>query len=386
MYGDGLPSLKELSELPLIFELDITLFESAEEEGRTEEPTEYRIRKAREEGKVPKSQELVSSILILITVWGIALLGSYLYDEFAKLIPKYFSYISEVKQHSLVSLNNVLPALVDIGLELVYILLPILMLTFVVAFLAGAVQTNFLFTTKPLNPDWARLNFFKNFRRIFISRETLFNLAKSIFKIAVVGIITYVLLEDYIDELYYMTFKSPGEAFTQLNWFQFKLVTVIGIFMILMSILDFIYQKFEHKESLKMTRHEFKEELKDTEGDPYLKARLRDYQKQIAFKQMLKNVKESTVVVTNPTHIAIALKYEYLEMEAPVVVAKGRGKMAEKIIQIAKENGVYIHRDPPLAWAMYDKVQVGEEIPVEFYEVIAELIAFVYKLKQKEVV
>lgn len=208
---------------------------------------------------------------------------------------------------------------------------------------------------------------------------------KNILKIAFIGIIAFIFLKSEWSNFFVMPFLPLEESSSRMFYDIFQIAIRCGIALLAIGIFDYFYQKWEFERSIRMTKQEIKEEYKETEGNPEIKRRQRQLMAEIIRRRMLQEVPEATVVITNPEHIAVALKYDIDKMEAPVVVAKGAGEIAEKIKEIARENGVPIIENPPLARAIYRLSEVGDEIPVELYRAVAEVIAQVYRMKRVEV-
>ena len=352
--------------------IDLQLFAKPEEEGRTEEPTEYKKRKSREDGKVAKSQEVISSILLLFTFWAVAIFGPYIFESFEEMIRNYINGFNTIH----ITMENTNSIVIQLISDIVKPCLPILIAAFVVGFLVNIIQVGFLVTTKPLVPDFKRVA--PKFNRVFVSRQTIANLFKSIFKVLIIFGITYYVLEDQMGILRNTINLSPAESFSLGASIAFKLTSSIVIALVFLSIPDYFFQRKEHLDSLKMSPQELKIERKDTEGDPYMKSYLRQRQQEVATKKIAEEVPKADVVITNPTHYAIALKYDQRSMPAPKVVAKGQDYLAERIKQIAKENNVPIYEHKPLAQFLYKNVDIDSIIPPELYEVVASILSRIY--------
>lgn len=343
------------------------------QENRTEKATPYRRKKLREEGNVAKSTELTSSITVFLSTIAILFLGLHLISEVLSLF-------------SSVSVNPIAHPLFIIsyiGNNFPTLLVPFFLLTFLSVIIVYVGQFGFIFTLKPLQFKWERLNPIEGVKRIF-SLTTAFELAKNTLKILTFLIISYFLLKG---ELIYFI-KSPSlDSYEFLVYFLrllFKVVIVLSIFAILIALLDFGFKKWDYERRIRMSKEEVKEEYKQHEGNPLVKSALRKRMRQLSRGRMMKEVPKASVVITNPTHIAIALRYSPEEGDkAPRVLAKGKGEIAERIVQIAKDYGVPIIRKEELARAMYPVLEVGEEIPPKFYRAVAEIIAFIMFRKKR---
>jgi len=254
----------------------------------------------------------------------------------------------------------------------------------VVSLLSVFLQTRFLIAPKALKIDFSRLNPVEGLRRMFSLRSVM-EFLKNILKIAFIGVIAFSFLRSEWDNFFLMPFLSLEESTKRMLYDIFQIALRCGVALLAIGVFDYFYQRWEFERSIKMTKQEVKEEYKEVEGNPEIKRRQRQIMTEIMRRRMLQEVPEATVVITNPEHIAVALKYDIDEMEAPVVVAKGAGEIAQKIKQIARENDVPIIENPPLARAIYKMSEIGDEIPMELYRAVAEVIAQVYRMKRVEV-
>ena len=365
------------------FPFDLQLF-AAEDEGRTEEPTEYKKRKAREEGKVAKTPELPAALVLLFGFFLTFIIFDSITKNSVNMMEYYLRLVPEVVNEG----TNVMFLFKPMVPVLLKLLGPILAVTFLAAFLGNIVQVGFLFSTKPIEPDFSKINPnpIRFFTRTVFSRQGLMNFGKSLFKIAAIGAVSYLLVRRDLATLMRTLDMSVIQAMSIGLVMTFKLAMVVtGIFLFL-SIPDYFFQRFEHLESLKMTKQEVKEEQKLLVGDPLLRARIREKQREFARRRMLHEVPKADVVITNPIHYAVALKYEALKMSAPRCIAKGQDLIAQRIRQIAEENDVALVENKPLAQELYKRVEIGDEVPEDLFTAVAEVLAFVYRLKRKEAV
>jgi flagellar biosynthetic protein FlhB len=360
-----------------IFDVHLQWF-AAEDEGRTEEPSEHKIRKAREEGKVAKSAEFSSSLVLLAGIATLGVLGSYMLRSFAEMLRFFLSIAATPGAFNGSLLIALLSWTVKIGL-------PILVVAFVVAILGNVIQVGFLFTAKPITPDFTRIipNFGRWLSRSFGSREALFNLTKAIVKIALIAAIAYLNIRAEIPRLTRLAMSPFFAGVSVISQIAFRILVEAAIAMLAFSAIDYWFQRRQHIESLKMSRQEVKEERKMYEGDPLTRSRLRERMREIMRRNMLRAVPKADVVITNPTHYAVALEYNRTIMPAPTVVAKGADVMAQRIKEVAAENNVPIMENKPLAQALYKEVEIGDAIPEKFYEVMSTILAEVYRLAGK---
>jgi flagellar biosynthetic protein FlhB len=259
------------------------------------------------------------------------------------------------------------------------------MLTVVIAAILGNVlQIGVLFSAESVTPKISKIDPIKGFQRLF-SMRSFVELIKSIFKICIIGTVAYFVVKDETDNVLVLMEQSAWGTMNYLGRISFKILLSTTIVLIALAILDYVYQRWEYEKSLRMTKQEIKDEYKNTEGDPLIKARIRRIQREAAQKRMMSEVPKADVVITNPTHLAIAIKYDHENMQAPMVVAKGANIIAEKIKQIAGENDVLIVEDKPLAQVLYKMVDINDLIPEDLYKAVAEVLAFVYDQKKKRI-
>lgn len=362
----------------------LTLFASPEDEGRTELPTERKKRKAREEeGRVVNSVEINQTLVLAVTIALIALLTTYLTDTVSKFFMTILNKISTAD-----ATMNVL-SLPDMFLEIVVLIAKTAGIVLAVALVVGVginlAQTKFLFTTKKLKPNFKRIApTWSNFKeRVFISSQNLMNLAKILFKMVVISFLTFTTIYGKSTELFNMTNMELPQAMHLFFFIVLEMLAKVIVFMIIVSAFDYFFQRRQYINSLKMTKHEMKEEFKEMEGDPLVKSQLQDMARKIVSRTMLKSVPEADVVITNPTHFAVALKYENGDY-APVVTAKGADHIALRIKEIAKENDVQIVENKPLARELYFNVEIGQYIPEKLFHVVSRILGEVYRIRNEK--
>jgi flagellar biosynthesis protein FlhB len=371
--------LLDILSPPLRTGFDVPLqWFAAEDEGRTEEPSEHKIRKAREEGKVARSGEVSSSLVLLAGIATLGLLGEYIMRTSAQMFTFFLSRVGSPDAFN----SGLLPAFMS---WLAAIVLPVLVVVFVVAIVGNVIQVGFLFTVKPITPDFTRIVPRVNrwLQRSFASTEAVFNFAKSMVKIALIGAIAYINISGELPRLTRLAMSAFLAAVSVIAQIAFRILLEAAIALLVFSAVDYWFQRRQHLESLKMSRQEVKEERKMYEGDPLTRSRLRERMREIMRRTMLKAVPKADVVITNPTHFAVALEYNRALMVAPTVVAKGVDLVAQKIKEVAAENNVPVMENKPLAQALYHEVEIGDTIPEKFYEAISIILAEVYKLGNK---
>lgn len=366
-------------EIVLKYRFDLQLF-AAEDEGRTEEPTEYKKRKAREEGNVPKSQELSGITVFLMGFWTVSLIGGFIFDSMIRIMKYYLENLLTLK----ITKNSVLPYFIDMVWLSSSSILPVMAVGVLAAIIGNVIQGGFVFSTKKISFNIGKIfsNMGPNLKKMFFSREAAFNLLKSVAKVLGVFVIAFVILNNQLAQLINLSRMNIVDSFRLVWSVIFQFVSFSGVLLLLFAIGDYAFQRFVHKESLKMTKQELKEEYKEMEGDPQIKARIREMQRRLLSRKMIQDVPKADVVITNPTHIAVAIQYDGNFMSAPVVLAKGEGLFAQKIREVAKENNIYIIENKPLAREIYKRVEVGDEIPVELWSAVAKILSMVYEMKK----
>ncbi len=345
---------------------------------RTEQATPKRREEARKKGQVPKSRELASVSVLLSALFTLYWGSSFFMTRLDQMLIYYLENL-----HSFpVTLTNMrsmgLTGLAQMGA----ILAPLLLVITVVAVLSNFLQVGPLLTLEPLTPQISRISPMQGIKRLF-SLQALMEFVKSLFKLAVVCWIVYSTVSKGMDRIMPLLDMTPYNIASFIGMVSFEIFWKSCLAMILLSILDYMFQRYEHEKNLKMTKQEVKEEFKQTEGDPHVKSRIRSIQREMAKKRMMQEVPEADVVITNPTRLAVALKYEPGKMDAPMVVAKGAGIVADKIREIARKHSVPVIENKPMAQSLYKLVELGEIIPDTLFKAVAEIFAYVYRLKGK---
>ena len=274
----------------------------------------------------------------------------------------------------------------SLGAELIpsilLILSPVLAGVLIVSILSHFAQSGAVLSTRLLKPDWSRISLWKGLRRLF-SKQAFAELLKSLFKILIIGGIVYSIIQKELAEILSLTGQEPGriaQSICSMSWGLFLKITLV---MMLLAGLDYLFQRWIYEKNLRMTKQEIKEELKTTEGDPLIKSRIRSIQRQLARRRMMAEVPKADVIITNPTHLAVALRYQAKQMEAPKVVAKGAGWVAEKIMEIGRTHQVPLVENKPVAQLLYQTVDIGQMIPSILYQAVADILAYVYRIKNK---
>ena len=357
--------------------MDLQWF-AAEDEGRTQEPTDTTYRKAREEGRVAKSQELTAALGLLLPAITLVLLAPWMLRTCAEMLRFFFTRVNELDP-----LTDRLTAVLFIS-YFARLVLPVLIVAVVTALFSNMIQVGFLFTTKPLEPDFSKVlpKFGRYFQRIF-SSEGLFNLGKSVFKMGVIGTVAYLTISSKFRDLANLQTAGLWESITLIASLAARLLIFCALFLLALSIADLVFQRWQFRQSLKMTPQAAKEELKQEDGDPEVRRRLRSRYREILSRSMMQAVREADVVITNPTHYSVALFYEPLQMEGPKVVAKGEDELALRIREYAKEIGVPVVPHPPLTRLLYAETQLGDVIPRRYFAVVSTVIGRFFRFEEK---
>ncbi len=351
-----------------------------EDEGRTEEPTEYKLRKAREEGQVAKSQDLTGAIVLLLTSITLALFAP---SMLATIRSMFRWFISEsITLDITASGNYVFMVFLDYFVRLVF---PIALVSVVAALGANLLQVGFLFTTKPIRPDLKRIvpNFVKYFQRTLFSTDGLYNIAKSIGKVVILIVLVYLNVQADIPRLLKLQTASIWVSFQFIAGLALRILLEASVILLVLALLDYLVQRRQFRKQMRMTKQEIKEEYKMMEGDPLIRSKLRERMRELLTRNMIANVPKADVVITNPTHYAVAIEWDRTKMIAPMVVAKGVDRIALEIRRIAEENKVPIVENRPLARALYAETEVGDIIPEQHWNAIATVLAYIVKTSER---
>ena len=350
---------------------------------KTEPATAKKLSDARDEGKVAKSQELNSAAMLIALFMLLRIFVSFLGEGFVGVFQWSYKLIPEVVQseRSGMTVRGVSTIINQSLVEMLKLMAPFLIGGFVVAIVISIVQVGWKVSTKPMEPKLDKFNPINGFKRIF-SKDSLFNLFKSILKIALIFYVAYTCIKDQQKNLFILYEITLKQAISLIGNIIIDTGLRISLVYLVVGIADYTYQKFRFKEDMKMTKQEVKEEYKNTEGDPQIKGQQRQRMREASQRRMMQDVPKADVVITNPTHISVAIRYDSEQESAPTVLAKGEDYLAMKIREAAKENNVPIMENKPLARAIYATVDIGEQIPPELYQAVAEILAVVYNNRQ----
>ncbi|MBU1627462.1 flagellar biosynthesis protein FlhB [bacterium] len=349
---------------------------------KTEQPTSKRLRDTKQKGQVARSIEFTSSLVFLCSI-----LFFYFY------LPLLLSDTLDIARHLLVHSDSslVVKDYIDTYFRFsitTYLksLLPFFAFALLFSLFVNYVQGGFIFSVTPLELKFSKLNPVTGFSRILLSKRTLVELLKNIIKISIVSYVGYKMIKDFIPDIILLVDQTPWQIIIYFGKAAFALCFKIGILLLVMSILDYMYQRYEFKSNLKMSKTEVKDELKEQEGNPRIKSKRMGMMVEVFRRRMMAEVPKSDVVITNPTFLAVAIRYDMEKAAAPVVVAKGARLVAEKIKEIAKNHDVPIIENKLLARLLYTSVEIGHQIPEQFYKAVAEILAYIYKPKNKKVI
>ncbi len=343
---------------------------------RTESPSAKRREDFRKKGQVVQSREVQAATMFTILLLFWIFFAPTFWRSTQELV---ISIWKDSGEYAITTLS-LMQLAYHIVISLALILIPLFAVTMITGFFSTFMQIGWLFTTDPLMPDFSKLNPLKGMAR-FISKRALVEVIKSLLKVGLIGWVTFKTVAGEFDKALLLTEMPVDNTVRYLAETAALVMAKAAAIMIFLALLDYGFVRYEMEEKLKMTKQEQKEEMKETEGDPHLKSKIRSIQQQMARRRMMAAVPGADVVITNPTHIAVALKYESGKMEAPVVLAKGQELVAEKIREIAREHNIPLVENPPVARLLHSRVEVGQSIPDEMFKAVAEILAYVYSLK-----
>lgn len=353
--------------------------EEFQQQERTETATPKRREEARKKGQVARSIEINSAFILFVSFIFFYFYAQYMYLKGHNYMQILFENIHKVTLNE----SNLQPYLELVLSHAFLLLAPVALLMVLIGLAINFGQVGFMFTLEPMTPKFSKVNPLKGFKRIFFSKKALVEFIKGIIKIVLVGLVAYYTVKGEIEHYIPLMDQEPFQILAFIAQNAFEIGIKIALLFIGLAFLDYMFQRYDYEQSIKMTKQEVKEELKQMEGDPHIKARIRSIQREQAQKRMMDALPTADVVITNPVHLAVALKYDLATMDAPTVVAKGARLIAEKIKRIAREHDIPIVENKPLAQALYKACEVGDEIPETLFQAAAEVLAYVYRLKKK---
>lgn len=348
---------------------------------KTEEATPKKLDEARGEGQVAKSMDLITACMLLglflILKISVGFIGNNFIGDFKE------SYKNISKVDAEIFNSNMAHSYIVFVLEQILLsAFPVYIIAFLIAFIMNLVQVKWKPTMKPLKPKLNKFNPISGMKRVF-SKDKIMELLKSIAKVSVLSYVVIDTLKDKWSFLFQLYHVSLNNAIALLGSIIINLGLKISICFLIIAFVDFMYQKYKFKNDMKMTKQEIKDEYKNSEGDPHIKGKIRQKMREVSQRRMMQSLPEADVVITNPTHLAVAIKYDKEVSSAPIVIAKGADFLANKIKDSAREYKIEIVENKPLARMLYYNVEIGQEIPEELYQMVAEVLAYVYELHGK---
>ena len=345
---------------------------------KTEQATPRRRDEARKKGQVLKSTEVNSLLLLLVTFYLLKMILPGMIGQLQNYTRGIWGNFRGVE----LTADTVLALAVDGTFVLLRLVIPLLLAAFLIGFISNIAQVGFLFSMESISPDLAKLNPISGFKKLF-SKKSLLEMFKSTWKIGLIGYLAYGTLRERMNAFPFLMDSSMEDIFAFVGSILSSIMTKVLGAMVVLVIIDYLFQRKEYEDSLKMSKQEVKEEYKNMEGDPQIKSKIREKQRQMAMQRMMQEIPGADVVITNPTHYAVALKYDADFMVAPIVVAKGVDLVAGRIKKIAKENKIVIVENKELARMIYARVDLNSYIPEDLFQAVAEVLAFVYRLQRK---
>lgn len=345
---------------------------------KTEKATPQKRQESKRKGQVAKSPEVAAAMIMLGGILLLSFLGGWMLDQLLAIYRiNYTQYIGwDLTPKSIRTLFE------QMAFEGFKIMVPMALIGMVFGFFGNYIQIGPLFTTEPMKAKLERIDPIKGAKRIF-SVRALVELAKSLLKISIIGFAAFLVLWLSIDELFLLSQKSIADSLSFIGSLVVNMGLAASVILLCLSILDYIYQKYEFEKGIKMSKQDIKDEYKKSEGDPLIKSKIKEKQRQMSMNRMIQDLPSADVLITNPTHYAIAIKYDAETMEAPQVIAMGKDHLALKIKEKAKELDIVIMENKPLARALYSQVEVGDFVPEDLFMAVAEVLAYIYRLKGK---
>lgn len=347
---------------------------------KTEKATPKRKRDERKKGNVFQSQEVITVVSLIVVFYAFKFLAPTVFSTLMKGMRGYIAMAAEPLNFNVRSARMMF---IDGCITFAVAAIPLVLIANLVSITLTLAQTRLLVSFQSIAPKASRLSPLQGFKKMF-SMRGLVELLKSLLKIIVLGYILYDIIKDQLPLMPRMMDMSPRQAMAMTGDMILSIVRTAAIFFAFLALFDYVYQWWEYEKNLRMSKQEIKEEYKETEGDPQIKGKIKEKQQMMARRRMMQNVPSADVVIRNPTHYAVAIRYDPEMDRAPVVVAKGADRLALKIVEIAQEHDIVVTENVPLARALYDAVELEMEIPGQFYQPVAEVLAFVYSLKKKD--
>jgi flagellar biosynthesis protein FlhB len=345
---------------------------------KTEQATPQKRQESRRKGQVAKSTEVPTAFIMLFVFLTLFFIGGWMLEKFLVLLQDYFTdklafelTRETTKQLFAETLN-----------EAVFIVAPLLIVAFLGAFIGNYLQIGFLFSTDPIKMKLEKIDPIKGLKRM-VSIKMIVELLKSIIKILFISSVVFIVIWLEKEEIMLLSRKDVGYGLSMISMLTFKIGLAVSISLIFLAVLDYLYQKYDFEKNIRMSKQDIKDEHKKTEGDPQLKSKIKQKQREMSMNRMMSEVPNADVIITNPTHFAVALKYDQEKMEAPMIIALGVDHIALKIREVAKEHDIVTMENKPLARALYYQTEIGDYVPEDLFKAVAEVLAYVYSLKNK---
>jgi flagellar biosynthesis protein FlhB len=347
-------------------------------EERTEQATPRKREEAKRKGQIARSKEVPSVMVLMGGMLFLLFSGTSMYLQLSNLTVAFFKRMATLS----LDMTSVQALSSELIRSFLLLLLPVLAGMTALALGGHYLQGGGVFATSLLKPDWSKIDVLKGFSRL-LSRQSYVELVKSLFKLVIVGAVAFLTIRNEVPRILWLSGEDVGSIYGYVCDVSLRLGLRTGLVIIVLAAFDYFFQRWSFEKDLRMSKQEVKEEFKQVEGDPLIKSRIRTIQRQLSRRRMMADVKKADVIITNPTHLAVALRYESKKMDAPHVVAKGAGFVAQKIIELARSHQVPVIENKPLAQALYKNVDLGKTIPSNLYHVVADILAHVYRLKKK---
>ena len=348
---------------------------------KTEEATPKKLQDARKEGQVAKSADIITAFMLLGLFFGLKVFVGYIGTKFLTAFRSIYGSISTITSGK-VTQNTWASLLQDVLFQIIIISAPLILIALVIAFVFNVAQVKWEPTAKPLKPKFDKFNPIKGMKRLF-SKDKIMELLKAVAKVTVLSYVVYNEIKDEYTLLFQFYLYDIPKALVVIGNIIINLGIKISACFLVIAAVDYIYQKRKFAEDMKMTKQELKDEFKNSEGDPQIKGKIKARMREASQRRMMQELPNADVVITNPTHLAVALKYDRDSAAAPAVIAKGADYLAEKIKSVARENQIEIVENKPVARMLYYNVELEQEIPSELYQAVAEILAYVYGLKNQ---
>jgi flagellar biosynthetic protein FlhB len=345
-------------------------------EEKTEQPTPKKRQELKEKGEVAKSKELPSVAVLLAALITLSLFGSFMYNHIQVIMKGAFS-LPDLNDFNILEFLKFAQNIIG---RVIILLSPLFAAIFITAILSNIMQVGFILSSESITPKLSKIDPIKGFGRLF-SKQSFMEFIKSLLKLTIVGGVAFLTVKGEMKNFALLGDMELNLIFVYIFKIFFKIFIRCSLAMIILVIIDYAFQRWEFENRIKMTKQEVKDEFKKSEGDPLIKSRIKSIQMEMARKRMMQDVPDADVVITNPTRLAVALRYDSSTMNAPKLVAKGSRKIAEKIKDVASEHGIPILENKELARNLYSLVEVGQEVPPALYQTVAEVLAYIYRLK-----